>query len=400
MMPPLTSSLEDAGSVAVELPPTRERMAVVALAIAAFGLNLNTNVLGALLPFLPGDLVHPGSGDAWLLASAALASAIGALVVGPMADRMGRRVMLLVGMLVFAIGSALHLVVDSYAMLLVARAVSGAGVGFAYAPASALVAEIVPYERRGAAMGAFTAGMFLALPIGLPLAWWFAKHDLWRWIFLVQAAIALVGAGLAFRSVPAIPGATRWVDPRDVVLRVPVVAALLAVMLHVGSFFTTVQLAGRWLDEAQLVVKADQGLLWIVLGFAAAVGSLAFGQVADRVGKRNFVLLTSVVLVLCFGTLVRVHSLAGLLPIGLALAVTAAARTGPLQALTSGLVPSYQLGTLMGLRAFAMQLGVFLFAQCVPTDSSMGFSLVLYAAAGCQLVSYVVIRFGVREGRS
>lgn len=381
------------------MPRARQRLAVLALAIAAFALNLNTNVLGALLPYLPGELARPGGGDTLLLAMAAVASAIGALIVGPLADRCGRRLLLVVGMTAFAVASALHLVADSFPLLLVARALSGAAVGVAYAPASALVAEIVPYERRGAAMGAFNAGMFLALPLGMPLAWWCAKHDAWRAIFGVQAVVAVVGAWLALRNVPRVAPRANWVDPREVLRQVPVLAALLAVLLHVGSFFTTVQLSSRWLDRPELVPRDQQGWLWIVLGFAAAIGSLAFGRLADRCGKRNFVLLTSVVLVAAFVALSRIETRAGLLPIGLVLAVTAAARTGPLQALTSGLVPSYQLGTLMGVRAFAQQMGVFAFAQAVPADGPGGFATVLYAAAGCQLVSYLTIRFGVREAR-
>jgi predicted MFS family arabinose efflux permease len=397
----LSSSPEGTGAGAGLSTRAQERTAVAALALAAFALNLNTNVIGALLPHLPAELVQPGRGDRTLIAAAALASAVAALLAGPIADRIGRRPLLVAGMIAFALASALHCVAGSYGVLLAARVLSGAAVGFAYAPASALVAEIVPYERRGAAMGVFSAGMFLALPVGLPLAWWCgARLGAWQAIFALQAVVAVTGAVLAWRSVPALPTPGTWVDPRDVLRQVPVLAALLAVMLHVGSFFTTVQLSGRWLDAMNLVPKQDQGWLWVVLGLAAVLGSLGLGRAADRIGKRNFVLMTSIVLVMCFTLLVRVETLAGLLPLGLLLAVTAAARTGPLQALTSSLVPSYQFGTLMGVRAFAQQFGVFAFAQFVPGEGQYGFATVLYAAAACQIGSYLAIRLGVREVRS
>ncbi|MEQ1630997.1 MAG: MFS transporter [Planctomycetota bacterium] len=383
-----------------ELPRGVERLALGSLAAAAFVLNLNTLVLGALLPFLPTELVRPGSGEKTLLAAAALASGIGALLVGPLADRLGRKRMLVVGMFVFAAASAMHAFADSYELLLAARIVSGAAVGVAYACASALAAEIVPYARRGAAMGQFTAGMFLALPLGLPLAWWFASRGEWQTIFWVQAAIGFAGAWVAKACVPERTGGGRWVDPRDVLREVPVLGALLAMMLHNGSFFTTVQLSSRWLDQEALVHKDQQGWVWVWLGLCAAVGSFAFGRVADRVGKRNFVMLTSTLLVACFVLLARVHTLSLLLPLGIALAVVSSARTGPLQAMTSGLVPSYQLATLMGLRAFVMQLGVFVFAWLVPTDGEGWFEVVLYTAAACQLASYLAIRFFVREGNS
>jgi hypothetical protein len=80
-----------------------------------------------------------------------------------------------------------------------------------------------------------------------------------------------------------------------------------------------------------------------------------------------------------------------------ALAVTAAARTGPLQALVSGLVATPRLPALMGLRSALMQLGIGLFALVAgPVAAVAGFAGVLGLAAGCQVVSYAVIRFGVR----
>ena len=84
--------------------------------------------------------------------------------------------------------------------------------------------------------------------------------------------------------------------------------------------------------------------------------------------------------------------------VGCILALSAAARTGPLQALVSGLVPPEQLGVLMGLRGFCMQIGVFLFAMvAAQLTDRLGFEGVLMLAAGCQLVSYLAIRFGVHE---
>lgn len=383
------------------LSRARERMAVIALATAAFVLNLNTTVLGALLPFLPGDLVVAGRDDGPLVAAAAWASALGALATGPLADRYGRRPLLLGGLGAFAAASALHLWADSWTWLYAARALSGAAVGMAYACASALVAEVVPYERRASAMGIFTAGMFLAFPLGLPLAVELARAGSWRGIFAVQTAVALAGIAFAARSLPAVRPRHRWVDPRNVIVQPSVVPALLAVMLHVGSFLTTVQLSTRWLHETALVPRDRQMWLWVVLGFAAAVGSFGFSPLADRIGKRTFVLSASVALTAAFLLLARVESFAALLAVGLFLAVAASARTGPLQALTSGLVPGWQLGTLMGLRAFVMQLGVAGFAQLAPfVQEGGGFRGVLYAAAGCQVASYVAVRFGVREVRA
>ena len=372
---------------------------MLALALAAFVLNLNTMVLGALQPFLPASAVPRGADDfKWLLFAAAFGSAFGALLSGPLADRIGRRQPLLAGLAVFVAASVLHLFADGFAALLVLRALSGLAVGVAYCSASALTAELVPYQRRGRAMGVFSAGMFLAIPVGLPIAVWLAARGHWQGVFAVQAAFGVVGIGFAMRAIPSDGRAHAWVAPWGMLARPPVLATLVAVLLHVGSFFGTVQMATRWLDQPDLVPREQQGAVWVVLGLLSAVGSLVFGRISDRVGKRNFVLLTSVVLVLCFVLLTRATSLSMLAPLGALLALTAAARTGPLQALTSGLVPERELGTLMGMRAFFMQLGVGLFAATAgELQVGVGFQAVLYAAAACQVGSYLAIRLFVKE---
>lgn len=385
-------------------------MAIAALALAAFALNLNTNVLGALLPFVRAELALADRDAEVLLAAAALGSAAGALAVGPLAARFGRRRLLLQGLAGFVVLSLLHLVGPSFWPFVAIRALAGVGVGVAYAAASALAAEVAPYAKRGAAMGWFNAGMFLAIPVGMPLSVALALQGHWNGIFAVQALVGAVGFFWALRAVPAterfaVPAAGAvgrglWAAFRPVLASRAVVAGLLATMLHVGSFFTTVQLATTWLDQTGRIVKEDQIALWVGLGFASVAGSALFGRLSDRIGKRRYVLTTSIVLVGCFGGLALEPGPWALLAVGTLLAMVAAARTGPLQALVSGLVPPEHLGALMGLRGAVMQFGVFAFALAArPVADALQFRGVLWLAASCQLASYAAIRFWVREGR-
>lgn len=381
-----------------ELSRAQERMAVAALALAAFALNLNTNVLGALLPFVREDLALRGGDETYLVAAAAFGSAIGALGTGPLATRHGRRNVLAGGLIAFVGFSLGHLLTSTFWPFLALRLLSGLAVGVAYAAASALVAEVSPYSRRGAAMGRFTAGMFLAIAVGMPVSVVLANAGMWSLIFAVQAGIGALGCWWALRAIPLSPPVESRGSMRAALGSGAVRAGLFATMLHVGSFFTTVQLATTWLDETGLVAKQEQIWLWVGLGFASVLGSALLGRLSDRFGKRNFVLLTSVVLVGCFGLMAREPGPRWLLGIGSVLAVTAAARTGPLQALVSGLVPAGHMSALMGLRGCVMQIGVGVFAlAAAPISVELGFRGVLLLAAFCQLLSYATIRFWVRE---
>lgn len=382
---------------ATEPANLREREATLALAVVAFALNLNTSVLGALLPFVPGPLAAQAT---WLLAAAGFGSALGALLLPLVARRAGVRGALDGSLVAFGLLSALHLLPQQQWSFAAVRGLSGLAVGVAYAAASTLVAEAVPYARRGAAMGWFTAGMFLAIPVGLPVAVLCARAGGWQWIFGLQAALAVLGLLAGRRSLPARvpqPPPLRFLA---VLGNGAAMAGLLATLLHVGSFFTTVQLASSWLAATGRVPAADQIWLWVGLGGASVLGSALLGRLSDLFGKRHFVLATSAVLVGCFLYLTREPAGSALLAVGALLAVTAAARTGPLQALLSGVVAKDDLPSLMALRGFAMQVGVGAFAvAAAPLQADLGFRGVLFLGAGCQALSYVAIRLFGREGR-
>ncbi len=373
----------------------REVQAIAALALAAFSLNLNTNVLGALLPFVRAEV---GGAGGPLLAAAGFGSAVGALLCDRLARRIGRRSALVVGLAGFVAASALHVVPGSAAWLIALRAAAGAAVGLAYAAASALVAELAPYGRRGAAMGRFNAGMFLAIPVGMPLSVAFAAAGWWRAIFAVQAGIGALALWWALRALPS--GAPeRGRGALGAVLRNGhAVAGLVATLLHVGSFFVTVQLATTWLDATGRLSRHDQMPVWIGLGLAAVAGSALFGRVSDAVGKRRFVLASSLALVAGFLALAAEPPAAVLALVGGLVAVVASARTGPLQALVSAAAPAEQLDALMSWRGFFMQAGVGLFALAAgPLLDGVGFPGVLWLAAGCQAASYAVLWLGLPE---
>lgn len=374
-------------------------MAVLALAMSAFVLNLNSNVMGALLPFIKGEFNFADDAAFWLLAAAGAGSAVGAFFVADVGRWFGRRTVLVVSLSLFVVASLLHMVVTDYWPLLGLRVLAGCATGLAYATASTAAADIAPYERRGAVMGRFNAGMFLAIPLGLPLAVWLAASGYWSITFAAQAVVGALAVLLSLRCVPALPpgpAGRRW----PLLKNRGVVAILISTMLHVGSFFTVVQMATSWLDDSGLVPKESQVWVWVGLGALSVMGSALFGKISDKVGKRSFVLATSAILVVCFIVLARGPSPMVLLLVGCVLALSAAARTGPLQALVSGLVPAEQLGVLMGMRGFCMQIGVGLFALgAAELSTRLGFEGVLMLAAGCQFLSYLAIRFGVHEPR-
>jgi len=388
------------------LSRSRERFAIGALSLAAFVVAVNVNLVGPMIPFVEQDPLYVAMDGAlaeartnqllWLTSGAAF---LASLLLGPVVDRVGRRLPMVVGGALMVLAMLGHLGVTAHYQLAALRVIAGFGGGLVFMSASAAVADLVPYERRGAAMGVFSLGMFLATPVGLPVAVSIASGggDSWRLAFVwlaAPAALALVGFGLCPRSL----GKNEQPVTQVEVMRQPFVTpAMISVMLYTGAFFAAVQFAARWLDDSGLLPKEEQAPVWIVLGLSAAVGSLVLPRLGDRIGKRNMVLLTTAAAAVCLILLSRVETLAGLWVVGMLLTLVAAARTPSLQALMSELVEPRMRGTLMGLRAAAVNLGAFAFAALGgEVYRHHGYDALLFLGAAAIVVAYALVRYFVR----
>lgn len=381
-------------------------------------MNLNASVFGALNPFLKGQEGWGEDALGWLVSGATAAGAIAAAVLGPVTDRVGRRPMVLWGLLVFSVASVAHGFESlGYGGLLLCRIVSGAAVGIAYSSATAALADAVPYATRGRAMGLMTAGMMLAVPLGMPVAVWLAQDGQWRTIFLIQGvlgALAALAVGLVLPGKSGVAGSGErgFRRIRSALGRPGVLPGLVAAGLNIGAFYTVIQFLGVWLNDSGVLPKGDQGALWIGLGVTAVIGSGLLGRFGDRFGNKRFVIVTTLTkaAILLALPLAGGEALADGVPpegdltlflaLAIPLALVASARTGPLGALISELVPDHERGTVMGLRSAFQMAGMALTAGVFgAVMKAGGFAAGTLVAAAMMAVSCVLLGLGVRRLR-
>jgi MFS family permease len=169
---------------------------------------------------------------------------IGALILSPLADRFGRRDILLVTMLITGLGSLLTAFTQDYNSFIIARTITGIGIGADLAIVNTYIGEVAPRGGRAkytslifimSGLGAFL-GIWLGLilttpPAPFPLGLSFAQVQVsdhgvflgngWRIMYVVGAALAVVGILLRVR----LPESPRWlvskgrVDEADEVVR-------------------------------------------------------------------------------------------------------------------------------------------------------------------------------------
>ncbi|MGC9178355.1 MAG: MFS transporter, partial [Conexivisphaera sp.] len=167
--------------------------------------NINVSIIQAGSQIFGVSPTNPAFGElvASIVAWNLIGYIVGALILGPMSDRVGRRNMLMITMLITGIGSLFNALVFDYTSYLVARFVTGFGIGADLAVVNTYVGEVAPTGSRArhtswifvfSAIGAFL-GIWIGLllttppapfPYGLPFALgasgWFAANG-WRLVF-------------------------------------------------------------------------------------------------------------------------------------------------------------------------------------------------------------------------
>ncbi|SDZ10315.1 MFS transporter, putative metabolite:H+ symporter [Amycolatopsis xylanica] len=190
------------------LPVTRRHRYVVALVGVATFFDLYdlflagtiSTVLTKQFAVSPGDLKL-------LLASAFLGAFVGALGLGRLADRVGRRTAFLVTLGLYSVFTLLGAFSTEVWMLVVCRFIAGIGIGAELPLADAYLADLLPAKHRGRATAwAYTIG-FCGVPAAGFLARWLAEYENgWRWLFVIGGLGAVVV--LALRT--GLPESPRW----------------------------------------------------------------------------------------------------------------------------------------------------------------------------------------------
>lgn len=264
--------------------------------------------------------------QAGLLATVALlSSAVGGVVFGRIADRIGRTRALSLTVLVFSFASLGSATAQSAAQLVVWRTILGLGLGGEWSAGAVLVAESVPAAHRGKAIGLMQSGWAIGYLLATLAAALILPAFGWRALFAFGVAPALLVVWIRRRlEEPAVSrsvlaaSATReasvsaWALARPPLLARTVIATTLsaAVMFGYWGLFTWIP---SFLAAPAAQGGAGLGLVrstgWIVpMQLGAFAGYLSFGYAADRFGRRRsfaLYLLAAAALVLAYGALVR-----------------------------------------------------------------------------------------------
>jgi EmrB/QacA subfamily drug resistance transporter len=181
-------------------PETRKWFTLAAVAFGLFMIMLDNTVVNVALPSIQRDLGVGLSELEWIVTGYALTFASLMLIGGKMADAYGRRLIFVVGIVVFSLASLWCGLADSGSMLIAARIVQGAGAALMNPATLSIIAATFPPRQRGTAIGIWAGTSALALAIGPLAGGLITEHLNWNWIFFINVPVGVLGivASLVF----------------------------------------------------------------------------------------------------------------------------------------------------------------------------------------------------------
>ncbi len=182
--------------------PISARRALAALALCMLLASLGTSIANVALPMLAQAFAAPFQAVQWVVLAYLLAVTTLVVSVGRFGDLVGRRRLLLAGIVLYTVASVLCGIAPALSWLVAARALQGLGAAVLAALSLALVGDVAPGARTGRAMGVLGTMSAVGTALGPSVGGALVAGAGWRSIFFLQAPLGAAAWLLARRHLP------------------------------------------------------------------------------------------------------------------------------------------------------------------------------------------------------
>jgi len=170
-------------------PKANPWLIAAAVIVPTFMEVLDTSIAAVALPHIAGSVSATVDEATWVLTSYLVANAVVLPASNWFAQRFGRRNFLMFCVILFTVASFFCGAATSLGMILIARAVQGAGGGALQPLSQAILLESFPPAKRGAAMAIFALGVVVAPVLGPTLGGYLTDQYSWRWAFYINIPV-------------------------------------------------------------------------------------------------------------------------------------------------------------------------------------------------------------------
>jgi predicted MFS family arabinose efflux permease len=288
------------------------------------------------------------------------------------ADRFDRKKFLTFNFIGFIIGTFMCAISNGFSSLLIARLVAGAFGGILNACVLSIVSDLIPFERRGNAMGVVMSAFSMASVLGVPLGLYIAQLFGWKAAFIFIFAVSIIFLFLSWLILPSIKIERRIMGIKESLLNFKNILSqkdylqsfLLTSVLGFGVFMIVPFISPYMVRNVGLP-EAKLPLIYLFGGTATIITARIIGKACDRVGSYKVfktVALFSILPVFAMTNLPPAPAAIALLSTSFFM-MTGSGRFIPAMTIVSAVVKPAERGTFMSLENASRQLSSGLASQ-------------------------------------
>ncbi|MFF8414790.1 MFS transporter [Streptomyces omiyaensis] len=259
-------------------------LALLALAVGAFGIGTTEFVIMGLLPEIADDYGVSIPTAGLLVTGYALGVVVGAPLLTVLGNRAGRKKMLMLLMGLFVLGNLVSALAPSFGLMLTGRVVASLAHGSFFGIGSVVAAGLVAPDRKAAAIATMFTGLTVANIVGVPLGTFVGQVVGWRTTFAAVAALGVLGLLGIARLVPDTPRprGTRLGGELGAFRNPQVLLAMAMTVLGFGGVFAAITYIAPMMTE--VAGYSDGAVTWLLVlfGIGMFLGNLLGGRYADR----------------------------------------------------------------------------------------------------------------------
>ncbi|MCX5200022.1 MFS transporter [Streptomyces sp. NBC_00237] len=259
-------------------------LALLALAIGAFGIGTTEFVIMGLLPEVAAEYQVSIPTAGYLVTGYGLGVVLGAPLMTALGTRVSRKNMLMLLMGLFVAGNLISAVAPAFGVMLTGRVIASFTHGAFFGIGSIVAAGMVAPHKKAGALSMMFTGLTLANVVGVPFGTWLGQQVSWRATFFVVAGLGVIGlAGIA-QLVPDMPkpAGVRLRDEVAAFRNVQVLLAMAMTVLGFGGVFAAITYITPMLTDVAGYAPGSVTWLLVLFGLGMVVGNLIGGRFADR----------------------------------------------------------------------------------------------------------------------
>lgn len=191
MRTPCDEAVVRSGKGGVPCNPAARTWILVATILGSSMAFIDGTVVNVALPAIQSEFHATVVDMQWIVESYGLVLAALILVGGSLGDQLGRRLIFLAGIVIFALASAACGLSPNIHQLILARSVQGLGAAMLVPGSLAIISTSFDEKSRGQAIGTWSGFTAITTAIGPVLGGWLVEHGSWRWVFFLNLPIAV-----------------------------------------------------------------------------------------------------------------------------------------------------------------------------------------------------------------